>query len=75
MRAQRAVPRFEEVDPVYGLLFDLVWLGQAVEGAHPGGEVVQRGQMSEIAPVAAEKNLARVDQAVDALPDGSQFAG
>jgi hypothetical protein len=40
-----------------------------------GGEVVQGREVSKIAPVAAEQDLAQVDQAVDAFLDGSQFAG
>ena len=33
----------------------------------PGGEVVQRGQVGDIAPVAAKQNVSQIDQAVDRL--------
>jgi hypothetical protein len=46
-----------------------VLTSMAAEGAHTSGEVVQRGQVSEIAPVAAKQYLAQVDQAVDGLLD------
>src|ERR1019366_1871604 len=71
---QRAVPWFEEVDPLDGLVLDLARLGQPVEGADACGEVVERGQMGEIAPVAPEQDLAQVDQAVDGLLARGQFA-
>ena len=49
-------PWFEEVDPLDGLAIHLdARLAQAAEGAHTGGEDVQRGQVSEIAPVAANQ--------------------
>jgi hypothetical protein len=42
-------------------------LGQALEGTDASGEVIQRGQMGEIAPVATKQNLAQVDQALPVL--------
>ena len=72
---QGAVAWFEEVDPLDGLAVHLARPGQAVERANPGGEVVQRGEVSEIAPVAAEQDLAQVDQAVDGLLDRCEFPG
>ena len=58
-------PGSKKLDPLDGLAIHLVRLAQAAEGAHTGGEVVQRGQVSEIAPVAANQYLAQVDQAVN----------
>ena len=70
---QRSVPRIEEVDPLDGLAVDFVRPGDAAEGTGPGREVVQGRQMGEVAPVAAEQNLAQVDQAVDGLLDRCEF--
>jgi hypothetical protein len=49
--------------PLTGPALDLARLGQAVERADAGGEVVERGEVGEIAPVAAEQDRAakRVD--------------
>ncbi len=55
----------EEVDAVDRLAFDRPRLGEPVEGVHPGGEIVERGEMGEVAPVAGQQDLAKVDQAVD----------
>ena len=72
---QSTVAWFEEVDPLDGLAVHLTRFGQAVERAHAGGEVVQRGEVREIAPVAAEQNLTQVNQAVDGLLDGGEAPG
>ena len=45
----------------------LARLGQPAERTNPGGEVVQCGQMRQIAAVAAKQYLTQVDQAVDGL--------
>ena len=66
---------FEEVEALDGLVLDLARLCQPVEGTDASGEIIQCGEMGEIAPIAAEQNFAQVDQAVDAFLDGSQFAG
>ena len=72
---QSTVGWLEEVDPLNRLAVHLARLGQAAEGAHTGGEVVQRGQVSEIATVAAKQYLAQVDQAVDGLLDRRDAPG
>ncbi len=71
----RPVLRFEEVHALRGVLLNLMRLGQAVEGRNASREVVQRGQVGEIASVATRQNLAQVDQDVGTLIDASQFAG
>ena len=55
---QSIVAWLEEVDPLDGLAVHLARPGQAAEGADTGGEVVQRREVSEIAPVAA-KSISR----------------
>jgi hypothetical protein len=72
---QRAVPGFEEVDPPDGLAVHVARLGQAAKRTNPGREVVQSGEVGEIAPVTVEQDLTQIDQAVDALLDRSQRAG
>ena len=64
---QRAVPGFEEVDPPDGLAVHVARLGQAAKRTNPGREVVQSGEVGEIAPVTPEQDFTQIDQAVDAL--------
>jgi len=47
-------------------------LGEAVEGADAGREVVQTGEVFEVAAVATEDDVTEVSQAVDVLFDGSE---
>ena len=61
--------------PLTVLLLDGARLGEPVEGTDAGGEVVERGEMRQIAAVAAEQDLTQVDQAVDGLLDGGEDAG
>ena len=58
--------------PLTVLSLDGARLGEPVEGADAGGEVVERGEVLEIAAVAAEQDLTQVDQAVDGLLDGGE---
>ena len=44
-----------------------------VKGTHTSGEVVQRGKVFQVTAVAAEQDLAQVDQAVDRLLDRREF--
>ena len=52
---QGVVGRIEEVDPLDGPVVDGARLGEAVEGANPGGEVVDGGEILQIAAIAAER--------------------
>jgi hypothetical protein len=72
---QGAVAWFEEVDPLDGAAIHLTWFGHTVERPNSGGEVIQRGQMGDIAPVAGKQNFPQVDQAVDGLLDRCEFPG
>src|SRR5580693_8943538 len=66
----------EEVDWLDGLAIGPAWAGQLVERSGAGGEVVERGQMSEIAPVASEQDVLQVPETVHPDPtlfDADQF--
>src|SRR6266403_1512562 len=69
---QGVIGPVEEVDALDGLVIDRAGLGKAVEGPDTGGEVIERGEMRQVAAVAGEQDLAQVDQAVDGLLDGGQ---
>src|SRR4029077_14954877 len=63
----------EEVDWLDGLASGPSWAGQLVERSGAGGEVVERGQMSEIAPVASEQDVLQVPETVNGLMSGSDL--
>src|SRR5271169_955561 len=50
---QGIIDRVKEVDPLDGLLLDGARLGESVEGPDTGREIVERGEMRQIASVAA----------------------
>ena len=62
----------EEVEPPDGAAFDGTRLGKTVEGADAGREVVETGEVFEVAAVATEHDVTQVGQAVDVLLDGSK---
>ena len=62
----------EEVETPDGAAFDRTRLGEAVEGADAGREVVQTGEVFEVTAVATEHDVAEVSHAVDVLFDGSE---
>jgi hypothetical protein len=43
------------LDPLDGAAVEQAWLGQAVEGTNPGREIIEGGQVSEIALVTSEE--------------------
>ena len=47
-------------------------MGETVERPDAGREVVQTGEVFEVAAVAAEQDVSQVDEAVDGLFDGSE---
>ena len=47
-------------------------MGETVKGADAGNEVVQTGEVFEVAAVATEHDVTEVSQAVDVLFDGSE---
>ena len=62
----------EEGETPDGAAFDGARLGETVEGADAGREVVETGEVFEVAAVATEHDVRDVGQAVDVLLDGSK---
>jgi hypothetical protein len=55
--------------------FDATRLGEPVERADAGREIVQTGEVFEITAVATEQDFTQVHKAVDRLSDGGEGAG
>src|SRR5215469_9859977 len=64
--------RLEEVETPDGAAVDGTRLGKTVEDADAGREVVETGEVFEVAAVATEQDVTQVGQAVDVLLDGSK---
>ena len=62
----------EEVEASDGAAFDEARLGETVEGSDTSREVVQTGEVFEVAAVATEQDMTEVGEAVDVLFDGSK---
>ena len=62
----------EEVETPDAAAFDRVRLGETVERPDTGREVVQTGEVFEVAAVATEQDVTEVSEAVDVLFDGSE---
>src|SRR5579883_647041 len=65
----------EEVQSLDRTLRVAPLLGQAVQRPNAGAVIVDGGKELEVAAVAAEQDLAQVDQAVDRLLQRGEFAG
>jgi len=65
----------EEVETPDVAAFDRVRLGETVERPDTGREVVQTGEVFEIAAVATEQDPTQVVEAVDRLSEGGEGAG
>ena len=64
--------RLKKVETPDSAAFDGARLGETVEGPDAGNEVVQTGEVFEVAAVATEHDVTEVSQAVDVLFDGSE---
>jgi len=62
----------EEVETSDGAAVDGTGLGETVERPDAGREVVQTGEVFEVAAVAAEQDVSEGGEAVDVLFDGSE---
>src|SRR5215472_5834638 len=62
----------EEVETPDSAAFDGARLGETVERSDTSREVVQTGEVFEVAAVATEHDVTQVSQAVDVLFDGSE---
>jgi hypothetical protein len=71
-REQGLLDAAEEVEPSDIAAVDGTWLGEAIEGADPGREVVQTGEVFEVAAVATAQDVTEVVEAVDVLLEGSE---
>src|SRR5947199_333181 len=65
----------EEVQPFDQAIVIAAILAQPIEGANPGAVVVEGGQVQQVSSAAAEQDVAQINQAVDCLLEGRQFAG
>ena len=65
----------EKVAAVDVAAFDGTGLGETVERPDASREVVQTGEVFEIATIATEQDLTEVVEAVDGLSDGGKAAG
>src|SRR6266446_6777532 len=65
----------EEVDPGVAVLAVVLGLANATEEQLADAVVLERGEKLQVATVAAEQDFAQVDEAVDGLFQGCEFAG
>jgi hypothetical protein len=65
----------EKVEALDGAAVDRTGLGETAERPDAGREVVQTGEVFEVAAVATEQDLTQVLEAVDGLSDGGKGAG
>ena len=72
---QRLLGAGEEVQSLDGALTVVLRLGQPSEVALAAGGILQGREELQVAAVAAEQDLAQVDQAIDGLFQRRQFAG
>src|SRR5271165_4850896 len=64
----------EEVQPFDQAIFVAAILAEPIQGANPGAVVVEGGQVQQVSSAAAEQDVAQINQAVDGLLEGRQFA-
>ena len=65
----------EKVEPSDVAAVEGTGLGEAVKGANAGREVIETGEIFEVAAVAAAEDLTQVSEAVDGLLDGGEGTG
>ena len=65
----------EKIEALEIAPFDGTRLGEPVERADAGREIVQTGEVFEITAVATEQDFTQVHEAVDRLSDGGEGAG
>ena len=74
-REQALFDAAEKIETLESAPFDGTRLGETVERSDASREVVQTGEVFEIAAVATEQDLTEVVEAVDGLSDGGEAAG
>ena len=65
----------EKVQPPDVTAVNGAGLGEAVEGADAGREVIQTGEVLKVAAVTTAQDVTQIIEAVDRLLDGSEGAG
>src|SRR6516165_3936122 len=71
-REQGLLDAVEEIEPSDIAAVDGTRLGEAVEGSDPSREVIQTGEIFEVAAVATAQDLTEVVEAVDILLEGCE---
>jgi len=71
-REQALFDAAEKIEALEIAPFDGTRLGEPVEGADAGREIVQTGEVFEIAAVATEQDFTQIHKAVDRLSDGAR---
>jgi len=74
-REQALFDAAEKIEALEIAPFDGTRLGEPVEGADAGREIVQTGEVFEITAVATEQDFTQVHEAVDRLSEGGEAAG
>src|ERR1700687_2983990 len=74
-REQALFDAAEKIEALEIAPFDGTRLGEPVERADAGREIVQTGEVFEITAVATEQDFSQVHEAVDRLSDGGEGAG
>src|SRR6201993_2417349 len=65
----------KKVEPADMTAVDGAGLGKTIEGSDAGREVVETGEILEVAAVATTQDLTQIVEAVDGLFEGSEGAG
>ena len=74
-REQALFDAAEKIEALEIAPFDGTRLGEPVERADAGREIVQTGEVFEITAVATEQDFTQVHEAVDRLSEGGEGAG
>jgi hypothetical protein len=74
-REQALFDAAEKIEALEIAPFDGTRLGEPVERADAGREIVQTGEVFEITAVATEQDLTQVHEAIDRLSEGGEGAG
>src|SRR6266480_3060791 len=74
-RRQALFDAAEKIEALEIAPFDGTRLGEPVERADAGREIVQTGEVFDITAVATEQDFTQVHEAVDRLSDGGEGAG
>ena len=74
-REQALLDAAEKVEALEIAPIDGTRLGEPIERADAGREIVQTGEVFEITTVATEQDFTQIDEAIDRLSDGGRGRG